>query len=153
MYKPKPKCHGCCIMPKHISLSDVECSSRSGFRFAIGFRLVVVLVMGFDPRCSPAQPGLARPGLAWLGPAACRDYMLPCACGWSASYFANVYGKAPAPMAIDADTLRAIAATEICLSMGVSSRGVGGRHFYIRKPARCTGRHCGRAGRHSTGSC
>jgi hypothetical protein len=29
MYKPKPKCHGCCIMPKHISLSDVECSSRS----------------------------------------------------------------------------------------------------------------------------
>jgi hypothetical protein len=29
MYKPKPKCHGCCIMLKHISLSDVECSSRS----------------------------------------------------------------------------------------------------------------------------
>jgi hypothetical protein len=29
MYKPKPKCHGCCIMPKHFSLSDVECLSRS----------------------------------------------------------------------------------------------------------------------------
>jgi hypothetical protein len=29
MYKPKPKYHGCCIMPKHISLSDVQCSARS----------------------------------------------------------------------------------------------------------------------------
>jgi hypothetical protein len=38
MYKPKPKCHGCCIMPKHISLSDVECSSRS--------------VLDFDSRCN-----------------------------------------------------------------------------------------------------
>jgi hypothetical protein len=49
MYKPKPKCHGCCIMPKHISLSDVECSSHSvpdfGSRF--NFRLVVVHVVGF----------------------------------------------------------------------------------------------------------
>jgi hypothetical protein len=29
VYKPKPKSHGCCIMLKHISLSDVECLSRS----------------------------------------------------------------------------------------------------------------------------
>jgi hypothetical protein len=49
-------------MLKHISLSDVMVSRvfvpfRFGFRFAIGFRLVVVRVVGFDPRC-----GLARPG-------------------------------------------------------------------------------------------
>jgi hypothetical protein len=49
-------------MPKHISLSDVACSSRSvsDFRFAIGFRLVVVRVVRFDPRCGPARPGPAR---------------------------------------------------------------------------------------------
>jgi hypothetical protein len=40
MYKPKPKCHGCCIMPKHISLSDVECSSRSVPDFDSRFKSV-----------------------------------------------------------------------------------------------------------------
>jgi hypothetical protein len=56
-------------MPKHISLSDVVVSrvfvsSRFGFRFAIGFRLVVVRVVGFDPRGGPAQPSPARTGSA-----------------------------------------------------------------------------------------
>jgi hypothetical protein len=40
MYKPKPKCHGCCIMPKHISLSDVVCSSRSVPDFGSRFKSV-----------------------------------------------------------------------------------------------------------------
>jgi hypothetical protein len=40
MYKPKPKSHGCCIMPKHISLSDVECSSRSVPDFGSRFNSV-----------------------------------------------------------------------------------------------------------------
>jgi hypothetical protein len=40
MYKPKPKCHGCCIMPKHISLSDVACSSRSVSDFGSRFNFV-----------------------------------------------------------------------------------------------------------------
>jgi hypothetical protein len=56
-------------MLKHISLSDVVVSrvfvsSRFGFRFAIGFRLVVVRVMSLDPRCGPARPGPARAPLA-----------------------------------------------------------------------------------------
>jgi hypothetical protein len=54
-------------MLKHISLSDVVVtrvfiSSRLGFRFAIGVRLVVVRVVGFDPRCDPARPSPAQPG-------------------------------------------------------------------------------------------
>jgi hypothetical protein len=54
-------------MLKHISLSDVVVSrvfvsSRFGFRFAIGFRLVVVCVVGFDPRCDPARPNPAQSG-------------------------------------------------------------------------------------------
>jgi hypothetical protein len=54
-------------MLKHISLSDVVVSRvfvsfRFGFRFAIGFRLVVVRVVGFDPRCDPARPGPAQFG-------------------------------------------------------------------------------------------
>jgi hypothetical protein len=54
-------------MLKHISLSDVVVSrvfvsSRFGFQFAIGFRLVGVHVVGFDPWCD--QPGLVRLGLA-----------------------------------------------------------------------------------------
>jgi hypothetical protein len=67
-------------MPKHISLSDVACSSRpvSDFWFAIGFRLVVVRVVGFDPRCvtawpSPAQPGLVQNARPW------RPLPSPCA--------------------------------------------------------------------------
>jgi hypothetical protein len=40
MYKPKPKCHGCCIMPKHVSWSDVECSSRSVLDFDLRFNSV-----------------------------------------------------------------------------------------------------------------
>ena len=40
MYKPKPKCHGCCIMPKRISLSDDECSSRSVPDFDSRFKSV-----------------------------------------------------------------------------------------------------------------
>jgi hypothetical protein len=53
-------------MLKHFSLSDVVVSrefvsSRFGFRFAIGFRLVVVHVVGFDPRGGPARPSPARP--------------------------------------------------------------------------------------------
>jgi hypothetical protein len=51
-------------MLKHISLSDVVVSRvfvsfRFGFRFTIGFRLVVVHVVGFDPRSGPARPGPA----------------------------------------------------------------------------------------------
>jgi hypothetical protein len=34
------------------------------FWFTIGFRLVVMCVVGFDPRCGPAQPGPARAPLA-----------------------------------------------------------------------------------------
>jgi hypothetical protein len=56
-------------MLKHISLSDVVVSRvfvsfRFGFRFTIGFRLVVVHVVGFDPRSGPARPGPARAPLA-----------------------------------------------------------------------------------------
>jgi hypothetical protein len=40
MYKTKPKSHRCCIMPKHISLSDVECSSRSVPDFGSRFNSV-----------------------------------------------------------------------------------------------------------------
>jgi hypothetical protein len=55
-------------MPKHISLSDVACLSRlvSDFWFAIGFRLVVVRVVGFG---SVVWPSLAHPGPIWPGPA------------------------------------------------------------------------------------
>jgi hypothetical protein len=35
-------------------------SSRFTFQFAIGFRLVVVRVVGFDLHCGPARPGPAR---------------------------------------------------------------------------------------------
>jgi hypothetical protein len=35
-------------------------SFRFGFRFAIGLRLVVVRVVGFDPWCGPARPSPAR---------------------------------------------------------------------------------------------
>jgi hypothetical protein len=54
-------------MLKHISLSDVVVSrvfvsSRFGFRFAIEFRLVVVRVVAFDPRCGLAQSGPRAPG-------------------------------------------------------------------------------------------
>jgi hypothetical protein len=62
-------------MLKHIYLSDVVVSRvfvsfRFRFRFTIGFRLVVVRVVGFEPRCdparpSPAQPGPARPARTW----------------------------------------------------------------------------------------
>jgi hypothetical protein len=60
-------------MLKHFSLSDVvvSCvfvSSRFGFRFAIGFRLVVVRVVGFDTRCDPTRPN--PPGPAQSGPRA-----------------------------------------------------------------------------------
>jgi hypothetical protein len=56
-------------MPEHISLSDVMVSRvlvsfRFGFRFAIGFHLVVVRVMVFDPRCGRARPGPACVPLA-----------------------------------------------------------------------------------------
>jgi hypothetical protein len=40
MYKPKPKSHGCCIMPKRISLPDDECSSRSVPDFGSRFNSV-----------------------------------------------------------------------------------------------------------------
>jgi hypothetical protein len=65
-------------MLKHISLSVVVVSrvfvsSRFGFRFAIGFRLVVVRVVGLDPRCGPARPGLVRPARPW------RPLPSPCA--------------------------------------------------------------------------
>jgi hypothetical protein len=36
--RTKPKCHGCCIMPKRTSLSDVACSSHSISDF--GWRLI-----------------------------------------------------------------------------------------------------------------
>jgi hypothetical protein len=54
-------------MLKHTSLSDVVVSRvfvsfRFEFRFAIGFRLVVVRVVGFDQRCGPARPDPAQSG-------------------------------------------------------------------------------------------
>jgi hypothetical protein len=54
-------------MLKHISLSDVVVSRvlvsfRFGFWFVIGFQLVVVHVVGLDPRCGPARPSPARSG-------------------------------------------------------------------------------------------
>jgi hypothetical protein len=63
-------------MLKHISLSDVVVSRvfvsfRFGFRFAIGFRLVVVRVVDLDLRCDPARPSPAHaplppcPPLPW----------------------------------------------------------------------------------------
>jgi hypothetical protein len=57
-------------MPKHISLSDVACSSRPvlDFWFAIRFHLVVVRVVGFDPQCVTTWPNLAQPGPAQPGP-------------------------------------------------------------------------------------
>jgi hypothetical protein len=42
-----------------VVISRVFGSFRFGFRFVIGFRLVVVRVVGLDPRCGPARP--ARP--------------------------------------------------------------------------------------------
>jgi hypothetical protein len=50
-----------------VVFNRVLVSSRFGFRFAIGFRLVVVRVMGFWPR-DATQPGpaLARTPLAPL---------------------------------------------------------------------------------------
>jgi hypothetical protein len=56
-------------MSEHISLSNVVVSRvlvsfRFRFRFAIGFRLVVVRVVVFDLRCGPARPGPARAPLA-----------------------------------------------------------------------------------------
>jgi hypothetical protein len=75
MYKPKPKCHGCCIMLKHISLSDVACSSRSVSDF--DWRLISFkgrACRGFrsakwpgPTQPSPAQPSLAQPGPARSG--------------------------------------------------------------------------------------
>jgi hypothetical protein len=53
-------------MPKHISLSDIACSSRSVSVFRSRLKPVscvsdwVVRVVGFDPRSGPAQPNLAR---------------------------------------------------------------------------------------------
>jgi hypothetical protein len=49
----------------YFSWSDVVISRvfvlfRFGFRFVIEFRLVVVRVVGLDPRCGPARPGPAR---------------------------------------------------------------------------------------------
>jgi hypothetical protein len=40
-----------------------------GFRLTIGVRLMVVRVVGFDPRCDPVQPSPAQPSLARPGPA------------------------------------------------------------------------------------
>jgi hypothetical protein len=62
-------------MLKNISLSDVVVSRmfvsfRFGFWFAIGFRLVVVRVVDFDPQCDPAWPSPARVPLAPLPPCA-----------------------------------------------------------------------------------
>jgi hypothetical protein len=88
MFKPKPKCHGCCIMPKRISLFDVACSSRSVSDFVSRLEPVscvsdwVVRVVGFDPRSGPAQPnptqlGPARAPLAPLPTSPCAPPPLP----------------------------------------------------------------------------
>jgi hypothetical protein len=86
MYKPKPKCHGCCIMPKRISLFDVACSSRSISNFDSRLEPVscvsdwVVRVVGFDPRSgSPARP--ARP-LTPLPTSPCAPPPLPLSFGF-----------------------------------------------------------------------
>jgi hypothetical protein len=70
VYEQRPKCHGCCIMPKHISLSEIACSSRSVSVFGSRLEPVscvsdwVMRVVGFDPRSGPAQPSPARSSLA-----------------------------------------------------------------------------------------
>jgi hypothetical protein len=67
MYKPKPKCHGCCIIPKRTSLSDVACSSRSVSDF--GWRLISFngrVCRGFR---SAKWPGLTQSSPARPGPA------------------------------------------------------------------------------------
>jgi hypothetical protein len=60
MYEPKPKCHGCCIMPTHISLSNIACSSRSVSVF--GSRLEPVSCVLWVSICEAARPNPARPG-------------------------------------------------------------------------------------------
>jgi hypothetical protein len=70
-------------MPKHISLSDIACSSRSVSVF--GSRLEhascvsdwVVRVVGFDPRSGTAQPNPARPGPALRAPGAHTPHAPP----------------------------------------------------------------------------
>jgi hypothetical protein len=47
-----------------VVISRVFVSFRFGFRFVIGFRLVVVCAVSLDPRCGPARPGPARAPLA-----------------------------------------------------------------------------------------
>jgi hypothetical protein len=67
VYKQKPKCHGCCIIPMHISLSDIACSTRSVSVLSSRLEPVscvsdwVVRVVGFNPRSGPTQPSPARP--------------------------------------------------------------------------------------------
>jgi hypothetical protein len=61
MYKPKPKCHGCCIMPKHISLSDVECSSRSVPDFGSRFNSAKWPGPAQPSPAQPNRPGPPRP--------------------------------------------------------------------------------------------
>jgi hypothetical protein len=51
-----------------IVISRVFVSFCFGFRFVIGFRLVVVRVVGLDPRCGPARPGPARAPLPQRAP-------------------------------------------------------------------------------------
>jgi hypothetical protein len=65
-------------------LSDVvfnhaSVSPRFGFRFAIGFRSVVVCVVGFRPglRPSSTQPSPARPGLWPRAPGAPHPHARP----------------------------------------------------------------------------
>jgi hypothetical protein len=61
MYKPKPKCHGCCIMPKHFL--GLMLSVR-----LVPFRISICDLISFsgpraswvfDPRSGPAQPSPA----------------------------------------------------------------------------------------------
>jgi hypothetical protein len=84
-YKQNLSCHGSCIMPNHISLSDVVFNRLCCLvSFQILFReldydLLLCVPQDFDPRCGPAQPGLARPGPArpGLGPRAPGALPLP----------------------------------------------------------------------------
>jgi hypothetical protein len=62
MYKPKPKCYGCCIMPRRISLSDIACSSRS--------------VSVFGSRLEPCRASLFGLCVSWVS---IREVARPCA--------------------------------------------------------------------------
>jgi hypothetical protein len=69
-YKQKLSCHGCCIMPNHISLFDVVLNRVfcSVSFHDLNSDLWLCVPWDFDPRCGPARPGLGSraPGVLSL---------------------------------------------------------------------------------------